>query len=77
VPADHGFWRDEDAGLLPSRPDLPSHYPEELIEEAEARARMSTLQHDESLTQPEILEKETSPRATEVNQQSEAEPDEA
>jgi hypothetical protein len=77
VPADHGFGRDDDEGLLPSRPDLPSNYPEELIEEAETRARMSTLQHDELLTQREILEKETSPRAKEVNQSSEAEPGEA
>jgi len=38
---------------------------------------MSTLQHDELLTQREILEKETSPRAKEVNQSSEAEPGEA
>ena len=45
-------------GLPPSRPDPPSDYPEELIEEAEARARMSTLQRDELLTQREILEEE-------------------
>ena len=29
--------------MLPSRPDPPSEYPEKLIEEAEARARMWTL----------------------------------
>jgi hypothetical protein len=74
VPADDGFGRDDDEGLLPSRPDPPSDYPEELIEEAEARARMSTLQHDELLTQSKILEKETSPSAKEANQHSEAEP---
>jgi len=53
VPADDGFGRDDDEGLLPSRPDPPSDYPEELIEEAETRARMSTLQRDELLTQSE------------------------
>jgi hypothetical protein len=73
VPADDGFRHDDDEGLLPSRPDPPSDYPEELIEEAEARARMSTLQHDELLTQHEILEEESLPPAKEVNQHSEAE----
>ena len=67
MPADDGFGRDDDEGLLPSRPDPPSDYPEELIEEAEARARMSTLQRDELLTQSEILDKETSPPAQEAN----------
>ena len=40
-------------------------------------ARMSTLQHDELLTQSEILEKETLPPAKEADQHAEAEPDEA
>jgi hypothetical protein len=61
VPADDGFGRDDEEGLLPSRPDPPSDYPEELIEEVEARARVSTLQRDELLPQSEIYEKETSP----------------
>jgi hypothetical protein len=60
VPADDGFGRDDDWGLLPSRPDPSSDYPEELIEEVEARARMSTLQRDELLTQSKILKKEKS-----------------
>ena len=38
---------------------------------------MSTLEHDELLTQSEILEKETLPPAKEANQHAEAEPDEA
>jgi hypothetical protein len=38
---------------------------------------MSMLQHDELLTQSEILEKETVPPAKEAYQHSEAEPDEA
>jgi len=37
----------------------------------------STLQHDELLTQSEILEKETLPPAKEAHQHAEAEPDEA
>ena len=67
MPADDGFGRDDDEGMLPSRPDPPSDYPEELIEEVKARARMSTLQRDELLTQSEILEEETSPSAKEAN----------
>ena len=74
MPADYGFGRDDEEGVLPSRPDPTSDYPEELIEGSEARARMSTLQHDELLTQCEILKKETSPLAKEANQHSEAEP---
>jgi hypothetical protein len=38
---------------------------------------MSTLQHDELLTQSEILEKETLPPEKEADQHAEAEPDEA
>jgi hypothetical protein len=57
--------------------DPRSDYPEELIEGSEARARMSTLQRNELLTQSEILEKETLPSAKEADQHSEAEPDEA
>ena len=77
VPADDGFGRDDEEGLLPSRADPPCDYPEELIEEAEARARMSTLQRDQLSTQSENLEKETSPPAKEVYHHSKAEPDEA
>jgi hypothetical protein len=47
--------------------------PEELIEEAEARARISTLQRDKLLTQSKILEKETSSSAKKTDQHSEAE----
>jgi hypothetical protein len=77
VPADDSFRRDDEEGLLPSRLDLPSDYLEELIEEAEARARVSTLQRNELVTQSEILEKETSPPTKEAHQHSEAEPDKA
>jgi hypothetical protein len=63
--------------MFPSRPNPPSDHPEKLIEEAETRARMSTLQRDELLTQSEILKKEASPLAKEADQHSEAERDEA
>jgi len=39
-------------------------------EKPETRARMSALQHDELLTQSEILEKETLPPAKEADQKS-------
>ena len=77
MPADDGFGRDDEEGLLPTRVDSPSDYPEELIEDAETRARMSTLQRDELLTQSEILDKETSSRAQQVNHRSETETDKA
>ena len=77
VPAHDSFRGDQDERISPSRPDAPSDYPEELIEQAEDRARMSTFQRDELLTQSKILEKETSPPAKEAAQHSKAEPDEA
>ena len=43
VPADYGFGRDDDEGLLPTGPDPPSNYPEDFIEDAEARTTMSTF----------------------------------
>lgn len=77
VPADDGFRRDDDEGLLPNQPDPPGDYPEEPIEETDARARVSTLQRNELLTQSEILEKENSPPTKEADQYSEAELDKA
>ena len=77
MPADDSFRCDDEESLFPSRPDPPSDYPEELIEKPGTRARMSTLQHDELLTQSEILEKETLPPEKEADQHAEAEPDEA
>ena len=68
---------DQDERMFPSRPNRPSDYPEELIEEAETWARMPTLERDELLTQSEILKKEASPLAKEADQHPEAEPDEA
>jgi hypothetical protein len=47
---DDSLGHDDEEGLLPDRPGPPSDYPEDLIEEAEARARISTLQRDELLT---------------------------
>src|SRR6266566_406475 len=55
VPADDGFGRNDDEGFLPSRPDPPSNDPKELIEEAEARARMPPFQYRELLSEREIL----------------------
>jgi len=77
VPAHHSFRGDQDERIFPSRPDAPSDYPEELIEQAEDRARMSTFQRDQLLTQSKILQKETSPPAKEAAQHSKAEPNEA
>jgi hypothetical protein len=73
VPADHGFGRNDDAGQLPSRPGPSSDYPEEFIEEAEARARMSTFQHRELLAKHEILQNKIPAATEEANQCSDPE----
>jgi hypothetical protein len=67
VPADDGFRRDDKEGLLPSRPDPPSDYPEELIEEGETRARMVTFQHSELLAEHEILQNKILAATEEAN----------
>jgi hypothetical protein len=77
VPRDYGFGCDDEGAVLPIRPDSLDDYPEELIDEVEAWARIPTLLRDELLTQSEILEKETSPPAKEAYQHSKAERDEA
>ena len=77
MPADDSFRCDDEESLFPSGPDPLSDYPEKLIEKPETRARMSTLQYDELLTQSEILEKETLLPAKDADQHAEAEPDEA
>ena len=77
MPARTDGLRHDDERVLPSGPDPSSDYLEELIEWVDARARMSTLQRDELLTQSKIPEKETSPPAKEAGKHSKAEPDEA
>jgi hypothetical protein len=77
VPANDRFWCDDREILFPTRPDSASNHPEELIEKPETRARMSTLQRDELLTQSEILEQETSPLVKEAYQHSKPESGEA
>jgi hypothetical protein len=72
VPAHDGCGRNDDERVLPSGPDPSSDYPEEFIEWVDARARMSTLQRDELLTQSKLLEKETSPLAKEAGKHSKA-----
>ena len=69
-PADDGFGRNDDEGLLPSRPDPSSDYPEKLIEEAEARSRMPTFQHSELLPEHEILQNKSPTPTEKANQGS-------
>jgi len=73
VPADDCFGRNDDEGFLPSRPDPPSNDPKELIEEAEARARMPPFQYRELLSECEILQNKTSATAEKTNQGSKPE----
>jgi hypothetical protein len=70
VSADDGFGRNDDEGLLPSRPDPSIDYPEELIEEAKARARMWTFQHSELLPEHEILQYEVPGATKQANEGS-------
>jgi hypothetical protein len=70
VPADDGFGRNDDEGLLPSRPDLPGNYPEELIEQTKARSRMSGFQYSELLPEHEILQNKIPALMEEANQGS-------
>ena len=73
VPAGDGFGRNDDEGLLPSRPDPSSNHPEELIEDVKARARMSTFQHSELLAEHEILQNKIPAATEEANQCSDPE----
>ncbi len=70
MPPDHRFRGDDDKGVLPTRPDSSSNYPEELVEQAYAWARMPALQHGELLAQREILEEEAPTRPHEAKQRS-------
>ena len=73
VPPNHGFRRDDDEGLLPTRADSPSNYPEEFIEEAEDRPWMAPLQHSELLSEREILQEEMPTTTKRANKRSEPE----
>jgi hypothetical protein len=73
VPTNHSFRRDDDEGLLPTRPDSPSNYPEEFIEEAEDRPWTAPLQHSELLPEREILQEEMPTTAKRANKGSEPE----
>jgi hypothetical protein len=73
VPPNHGFRRDDDEGLLPTRPDSPSNYPEEFIEEAEDRPWVAPLEHSELLPEREILQEEMPTTTKRANKRSERE----
>ncbi len=63
MPPDHRFRGDDDKGLLPTRPDSPSNYPEELVEGAKTWPSMPPLQHGELLSEHKVLQ-EKIPTAT-------------
>jgi hypothetical protein len=73
VPADDGFGRNDDEGVLPSRRDPSSDYPKELIDKREMRWRMSTFQHCELLSEHEILQNKIPAAKEEANQCSDPE----
>lgn len=49
MPAHDSFWSDDEERLLPTGPDLPSNYPEDPVEGAQARSRTATLQNGKLL----------------------------
>jgi hypothetical protein len=49
MPADDGFWGDDNQGPFPPWPDSPSNYPEEPVEGTKARPRMAPFQHGKLL----------------------------
>jgi len=63
MPPDHRFRRDDNEGLLPTRPNSPSNYPEESVEGAKAWPSMPPLQHGELLAEHKVLQ-EKIPTAT-------------
>jgi hypothetical protein len=73
VPADDGFGRNDDEGLLPIRPDPSGDHPEELIDKSETRARMPTFQHCELLPEHEIPQNKIPAATEETNQCSDPE----
>jgi hypothetical protein len=73
VPPNHRFRRDDDEGLLPTRPDSPGDYPEEFIEKAEDRPWTAPLQHSELLPEREILQEEMPTTTKRANKRSEPE----
>ncbi len=73
MPQDHRFRGDDDKGLLPTRPDSSSNYPEELVEQAYAWARMSALQHGELLAEHKVLQEKIPTATKEAKESAEAE----
>lgn len=60
TPADYCFGRDDNAGLLPTGPDVTSNYPEESVEGAKARQWMAPFELDRLLAKCQVFEKEVS-----------------
>ena len=67
------FRSDQYERLPPTRPQVPTNYPEESVEVSEAWARMAPRQHSQLLTQCQILKKETLSRAKKANQRCDSE----
>ena len=49
MPGHDSFWNDDEERLLRTGPDLPSNYPEDPVEGAQARSRTATLQNGKLL----------------------------
>jgi hypothetical protein len=73
MPPDHRFRSDDDEGLLPIRPDSPSNYPEEPVEDAKAWPPMPPLQYGQLLTEDKVLQEKVPTATTEAKERAEPE----
>jgi hypothetical protein len=71
MPTAHGFRRDDDEGLLPTRPDSLSNYPEEPVEGAKDWPLMPPLQHGDLLAEHKVLQKKIPTAKKEAQQRVE------
>ena len=80
MPTDHGFRRDDDESLFPSRPESTNDNSEELVEQtylcSDGDAEVSA-QHSELLPEHEILQYKVPTATEEANQCSDPEEKEA
>ena len=58
MPAHHGFRCDDDERLLPFRPESEGGDPEQLVNDAKVRTRVSPFQHRELLAKDQVFQGE-------------------
>jgi len=76
MPAHYGFRCNDDERLLPFRPESEGGYPEQLVNGAKVRTRVSPLQHGELLAKNQVLQSEASTTARQPNERPKEEQNE-